>query len=96
MVSEDFDHKDPQFPKSLGLPGVEAILQAVFRLAPADFVPIHTLKVAGHQFATPAKCSHPKWAAQQTTAGAAIERSPVTQPRRKQATSNVRVTRQES
>jgi neutral ceramidase len=52
MVSEDFDHKDPQFPKSLGLPGVEAILQAVFRLAPADFVPIHTLKVAGHQFAT--------------------------------------------
>jgi neutral ceramidase len=52
MVSEDFDHKDPQFPKSKGVPGVEAILQAVFRLAPADFVPIHTLKVAGHQFAT--------------------------------------------
>lgn len=52
MVSEDFDHKDPQFPKSLGLPGVEAILQAVFRLAPSDFVPIHTLKVAGHQFVT--------------------------------------------
>ena len=52
MVSEDFDHKDPQFPKSLGVPGVEAILRALFRLAPADFVPIHTLKVAGHQFAT--------------------------------------------
>jgi hypothetical protein len=52
MVSGDFDHKDPQFPKSLGLPGVEAILRAVFRLAPADFVPIHTLKIAGHQFAT--------------------------------------------
>jgi neutral ceramidase len=52
MVSETFDHKDPQFPKSLGLPGVEAILQKLFRLEPADFVPIHTLKVAGHQFAT--------------------------------------------
>ncbi len=52
MVSADFDHKDPQFPKSLGVPGVEAILKAIFRLAPADFVPIHTLKVAGHQFAT--------------------------------------------
>lgn len=52
MVSEDFDHKDPQFPKSLGLPGVEAILRVLFRLAPADYVPIHTLKVAGHQFAT--------------------------------------------
>ena len=52
MVSETFDHKDPQFPKSLGLPGVEAILQKLFRLEPADFVPIHTLKVGAISLAT--------------------------------------------
>ncbi len=49
MVSNDFfDHKDPQFPKSLAF----GIVQEILRFAPADFVPIHTLKIAGHQFAT--------------------------------------------
>jgi hypothetical protein len=53
MISDAFfDHKDPQFPKSLGLGRVQDILKAVLPLAPAVFVPIHTLKVAGHRFAT--------------------------------------------
>jgi neutral ceramidase len=53
MISDVFfDHKDPQFPKSLGFGLIQDFLRAFFRLAPADFVPIHTLKVAGHQFAT--------------------------------------------
>jgi neutral ceramidase len=52
MISEFFDHKDPQFPKSLGLGVLQDFLKAMFRLAPADFIPIHTLRVAGHQFAT--------------------------------------------
>ena len=47
-----FDHRDPQFPKSLGFGVMQDFLKVLFRLAPADFVPIHTLKVAGHQFAT--------------------------------------------
>jgi len=51
-ISEFFDHKDPQFPKSLGLGPIQVILRWLLQLAPADFVPIHTLKVAGHQFAT--------------------------------------------
>jgi neutral ceramidase len=52
-VSNDFfDHKDPQFPKSLGFGKFQDILRIVLGLAPADLVPIHTLKIAGHQFAT--------------------------------------------
>lgn len=31
---------------------MQDFLKALFRLAPSDFVPIHTLKVAGHPFAT--------------------------------------------
>jgi hypothetical protein len=52
MVGNLFDHRDPQFPKSLGLGPIQDILRDWFRLAPADVLPIHTLRIAGHQFVT--------------------------------------------
>ena len=53
---------------------------------------VRTTRVAGrprNASLVPAKCNQPRWVAQQTTAGAVSERSPVKQPRRKQRRSNV-------
>jgi Neutral/alkaline non-lysosomal ceramidase, N-terminal len=52
MVGNLFDHRDSQFPKALGLGPIQDTLRDWFRLAPADVLPLHTLKIAGHQFVT--------------------------------------------
>lgn len=52
-IGRDFDHRDPQFPKTLAFGGLgQALLRLIFQLAPAEVLPIHTLKVASHLFAT--------------------------------------------
>jgi hypothetical protein len=52
-IGKDFDHRDPQFPKTLAFGSVgQALLRLILQLAPASVLPMHTLKVAGHQFAT--------------------------------------------
>jgi hypothetical protein len=52
-IGTDFDHRDPQFPKTLAFGELgQALLRLIFELAAAEVLPIHTLKVAGHLLAT--------------------------------------------